>query len=162
MQERKLEKEVVKLAERYGWLTRKLEWVGRRSAPDRIFMRSGVVLFIELKQKDGRLSVGQKREIWRLLDSGVRVFVCRSLGEVELILKSETHEFTAAWQKIPAEVAKVGREIDLQKSRRNSGMGHGRGEDHHRSDRPARPTGRPEGGQGSNRRSAVRRRRNVA
>ena len=62
-------------AEEAGWLVRKVQWVGRRNAPDRLFAKDGRVVFIEFKRPGGKLLRGQPREIEAFRAAGVEVFV---------------------------------------------------------------------------------------
>lgn len=64
--ERSIEKTVVRLAERAGWVVRKLEWIGRRGAPDRVFFGFGRCVFIEFKRPGERPTGQQLRELERL------------------------------------------------------------------------------------------------
>lgn len=81
-----IENEVVEWAEEDGWLVRKLKWIGRRSAPDRLFAKGGRVVFIEFKDPDGRMSEGQKRERKRMLDAGMDVHTIDSVEEAIRVL----------------------------------------------------------------------------
>lgn len=76
--ESKIEKAVCEYAEEQGYLVRKLQWIGRRGAPDRFFTsRAGRVSFmIEFKAPGEMLGPDQAREIEKLRDSGFTVFVC--------------------------------------------------------------------------------------
>lgn len=75
------ELDVVAWAENNGWVVRKLQYVGRRSAPDRLFAGYGQLFLIEMKKKgqtpskDGKLSKGQKEEFERFAAVGVKVHV---------------------------------------------------------------------------------------
>ena len=62
-------------AEKAGWFVRKLQWAGRRNAPDRFFAKDGRVVLIEFKRPNGKPRPGQAREIERLRAAGVEVFV---------------------------------------------------------------------------------------
>lgn len=63
-------------AEAAGWLVRKLQWTGRRGAPDRFFAKGGRVVLIEFKRPGGKPRPGrQKNEIDALRASGVEVHV---------------------------------------------------------------------------------------
>lgn len=62
-------------AEAAGWLVRKLQWVGRRNAPDRFFAKGGRVVLIEFKRPDAGPRPGQEREIKALQAAGVEVYV---------------------------------------------------------------------------------------
>lgn len=63
-------------AEKAGWLVRKLQWVGRRNAPDRFFAKDGRVVLIEFKRPGGQPRPGQEKEIARLRGAGVEVYAC--------------------------------------------------------------------------------------
>jgi len=67
-----------------GWESRKLEWVGRRGAPDRICLGpEGKVAFVELKNGwVGRLSPHQRREISMLEGLGQAVWVIRDNADI--------------------------------------------------------------------------------
>lgn len=83
MRESKIEKALVKAVREAGGEIRKLAWVGRRGAPDRLVMLPGRrPILVELKAPTGRLSKLQDREhevlrtwfdvlvIWTLNDVG--------------------------------------------------------------------------------------------
>lgn len=61
-------------AEAAGWLVRKLQWVGRRNAPDRLFAKDGRVVFIEFKAPGKAPRVTQQREIDRMVAAGLEVY----------------------------------------------------------------------------------------
>lgn len=88
------ELDVVAWAENNGWIVRKLQWVGRRSAPDRLFAGYGQLLLIEMKRKgktpsrDGKLSEGQKEEFKRFAAVGVKVHVFYTGDDAIAFLKS--------------------------------------------------------------------------
>lgn len=73
-----VENPVVVRAERDGWFVRKLGWIGRRGAPDRLFIRCGRVVFIEFKDRGKEPTLLQKQEHKRMLQSGAEVYVCDS------------------------------------------------------------------------------------
>lgn len=62
-------------AEAAGWLCRKVSWVGRRSAPDRLFAKGGRVVLIEFKRPKKEAPPGQAREIKALRAAGIEVHV---------------------------------------------------------------------------------------
>lgn len=76
-----VERTVCNRAEMDGWLVRKLRWIGRRAAPDRLFIKRGRVVFIEFKSPGLRPNALQLREIDRLKAAGVEVYVIDSIGE---------------------------------------------------------------------------------
>ncbi|TPN04475.1 hypothetical protein [Mesorhizobium sp. B2-1-2] len=75
------ELDAVAWAENNGWVVRKMQWVGRKSAPDRLFAGYGQLFLIEMKRKgktpsrDGKLSAGQREEFARFAAVGVKVHV---------------------------------------------------------------------------------------
>lgn len=85
-----VESKVCALAERAGWLVRKVKWIGRRGAPDRMFVRRGRIVLIEFKRpKKGQLHALQDREIARLRRAGAECYVVNSVhfGKIALGLK---------------------------------------------------------------------------
>ena len=69
-----IERKVCAHAKKLGWIVRKVQFIGRRGAPDRMFLREGEIAFIEFKAPDdGVLSEHQKREIKLLRDLGFTV-----------------------------------------------------------------------------------------
>ena len=73
--ENKVEHPVCKYAEEQGFEVRKVQFIGRQGAPDRLLMGRGEVFFIEFKSPDGDLEPWQGREIERIRDAGVKVYV---------------------------------------------------------------------------------------
>ena len=65
-----------------GGVSRKLEYVNRRGAPDRLVALNGLYL-VELKRKDGRLSPHQQAEHLELRKRGVPVACLWSIEEVD-------------------------------------------------------------------------------
>lgn len=71
-----VENTAVAKAERAGWESRKVKWVGRRGAMDRVFFGFGRCVFIEFKPK-GVVPVGQQaREIKKLKALYPEIHVC--------------------------------------------------------------------------------------
>jgi hypothetical protein len=75
MLEKKIEGKVCEYAKKKGFLVRKLEWVGRHGAPDRVLIKDGKIYFIEFKQKGKSPTPNQEAEIARLRDAGMLVWV---------------------------------------------------------------------------------------
>ena len=85
--ERSLEGQAVRHAENHGWLCRKLQWIGRRGAPDRFCAKDGRVVLIEFKDpENGEVSGNQVREHAALRKAGVETHVVDSLIEFCAIL----------------------------------------------------------------------------
>jgi len=78
--EKKLEKLLIKLAAENGWLQRKVKWIGRNGAPDRVLMReteNGIpqIVWIELKTTGESPTVQQLKEHARMRAAGQLVLV---------------------------------------------------------------------------------------
>jgi hypothetical protein len=86
--ESKLEEQAVEYAKRKGWFVRKVQWIGRRGAPDRVFIRRGKIVWIEFKRGDGtgEVSGNQRQEIRRMREAGADVYVAWTMAEVERVL----------------------------------------------------------------------------
>ncbi|OQM74909.1 hypothetical protein [Manganibacter manganicus] len=87
------ELDAVAWAENNGWVVRKIQYVGRRSCPDRLFAGYGQLFLIEMKKpktstKKGELSEGQRVEFERFAAVGVTVHVFYSAAETIEFLKS--------------------------------------------------------------------------
>ena len=83
--EANVEKPICTWAEEDGWEVRKLKYVAKNGAPDRMFYRAGRVVFIEFKRpgktaKDHRSTL-QKREGERMLKAGIEYYMINSLAE---------------------------------------------------------------------------------
>lgn len=76
MLESAVENPVVKRAERAGYFVRKVQWVGRIGAPDRVFARKdrGQV-YIEFKKPGGEPRRSQREEHRRMREAGFEVHV---------------------------------------------------------------------------------------
>ena len=75
MLEATVEGRCVKAAEKAGWLVRKVRWVGRRDAPDRLFLKGGRTVWVEFKRPGADARAGQKREHERMRAKGADVRV---------------------------------------------------------------------------------------
>jgi hypothetical protein len=82
-----IENPVVARAERAGYFVRKVGWVGRKSAPDRVFSRAdrGTV-WIEFKDKDEVPTRLQTREHERMREAGMEVHVCDNIADALRVL----------------------------------------------------------------------------
>ena len=79
-----IETRFVRVVEGHGWLVRKLEWVWRRGAPDRICLGPRQrVAFAEVKNgTQGRLSPHQRFEHGALASVSHKVWVIRSDADI--------------------------------------------------------------------------------
>ncbi len=85
-----VESPAVHLAQTYGWYSRKLQYIGRRAGPDRLFYGHGRIVLIEFKDpEDGELSGLQRNEWKRLEDAGVKgkqAFIVDNLDDFREIM----------------------------------------------------------------------------
>lgn len=65
-----LEAAIVRYAKSNGWYTLKLSSPGKRGVPDRIFMRAGRVLFMEIKAPGRKPTVLQEKVLRELRGAG--------------------------------------------------------------------------------------------
>jgi hypothetical protein len=88
MRESEIERYLVKRVMALGGEIRKLRWIGRRGAPDRVVMLPGGHLWwIELKRPSGTAEAHQAREHARMLKMGQVVVVVDSLELVDEVLE---------------------------------------------------------------------------
>lgn len=69
-----LEEDICAEAEAAGWFVRKVQWTGRRGAPDRVFIRNGRVVWIEFKRLGRKAQGLQDRELRRMKEVGAQIF----------------------------------------------------------------------------------------
>lgn len=90
MNERDLEAHLIRQVQALGGEVRKVRWIGRRGAPDRLVLVPGCWPFLlELKAPGQKLSVQQSREMARLASFGLpcawadsRETVAAAIGEM--------------------------------------------------------------------------------
>lgn len=75
MRETQVEQQTIRFAQKNGWFFRKVKWVGRRGAPDRMFAKAGMVIFVEFKKPNAKPRLQQQREIDRMRAAGLCVIV---------------------------------------------------------------------------------------
>lgn len=74
--EANVELPVCEFARGNGWRNRKLKWIGRRGAPDRLFGKKGhKPRLVEFKRPGAKPSKQQLREHERLRNMGFEVYV---------------------------------------------------------------------------------------
>jgi hypothetical protein len=86
VRERDVERALIKRVKQMGGEVRKLAWIGRRGAPDRLVMLPERYLFVELKAPGGRLSRLQDLEHRRLRAAGFDVRVIWKLEDIDEVL----------------------------------------------------------------------------
>lgn len=85
--ESEVELAVVAIAEKRGWLVRKMRWIGRDGAPDRFFVRNGVIILPEFKRPHGEPRVLQTLELKRLRRAGVNCPVIDTIEQGKRIFE---------------------------------------------------------------------------
>lgn len=91
MIEADIEKYLARRVKALGGEVRKVAWLGRRHAPDRLVMLRGTHFFVELKRPGEKPRAGQRREHERMRAAGMRVEVAESCTEIDLILAIYGH-----------------------------------------------------------------------
>ena len=94
MRESEIEAHLVKRVKELGGEVRKVQWVGRNGAPDRLVMLPSIVqgratdrtVWVELKAPGQKAKPHQLREHERMRAMGQRVFVVDSIEGVEELL----------------------------------------------------------------------------
>ena len=85
--ERDVERYLIKECEKRGWLCWKFVSPGRRGVPDRIVIRPGGVAFVEVKRKGGRVSPLQIRRIEELIRLLIPARVVKTKGEIDEMIR---------------------------------------------------------------------------
>lgn len=84
MLEKEIEKKCKAIAKKAGWISYKFTSPQQRGVPDQLFIRAGVVIFVEFKREGEKPSKLQIKTINEMRAKGVTVFVVDS---VEKFLK---------------------------------------------------------------------------
>ena len=91
MLEKDVESYFVRRVKEAGGMERKISYVNRRNAVDRlVIFKPGRVFFVELKKPDERPRIGQEREHDRLRAMGCEVWVIASHEEVDAFISGRT------------------------------------------------------------------------
>ena len=87
MRESDIEDYLVRRAKSFGGEVRKVKWIGRRGAPDRVVMLpGGRLMWTEIKRPGGTAEPHQAREHARMRGMGQRVVVVDSLAAIDALL----------------------------------------------------------------------------
>jgi Holliday junction resolvase-like predicted endonuclease len=86
MRESLIEKHLVAQVKAAGGEVRKVKWIGRRGAPDRIVLMNGFVVFVELKATGKTLEAHQEREHKRMRNQGAWVCMIDSNEAADLLV----------------------------------------------------------------------------
>lgn len=82
-----IELAVVAWAEDHGWHVRKVAWIGRDGAPDRVFFGHGRTVWVEFKKPGEVPRPIQVREHKRMAAGGARVHVVDNVADGIAILQ---------------------------------------------------------------------------
>lgn len=86
MRESKIETHLVKRVKALHGEVRKVKWIGRRGAPDRVVMLPDVLFWVETKAPDGVLEQHQAREHDRMRAMGQVVHVPYTIEAVDSLM----------------------------------------------------------------------------
>ena len=88
--ERNLQRYLIISAELHDIFCRKVQAIGHVGFPDVFLARNGRIVLVELKSPSGkgRLSKKQKKEIERLRNEGINVYVIDSYAGVDDVIKN--------------------------------------------------------------------------
>ena len=85
--ERSLEKKIVSFAESTSWEAYKTKCENRVGFPDRMFVREGRIVFMEVKKEvNGRISPKQEEQIEILVEQGMEAYFVSDLDTAKAIL----------------------------------------------------------------------------
>lgn len=81
-----IEKTIVKLAEADGWFVRKFQFQGRRGGQDRVFIKDGRHVWIEVKKRGVEAAALQSGNMREMLAHGAECHVIDGVGKACAIL----------------------------------------------------------------------------
>ncbi len=81
MRESEVEAKVCKHAKSQGWLVYKFSSPSNKGVPDRVWIKKGVVIFIEFKAPSKKPSKIQSKVISRIRGEGVPVYIIDNIKE---------------------------------------------------------------------------------
>lgn len=87
LRESNIERFVCRVAKEAGWLTYKFVSPSNSGVPDRIFIKSGRVVFIEFKAPGKKPTKLQEKIISRIRDAGVEVYICDNVEDARNALQ---------------------------------------------------------------------------
>lgn len=88
--EKKIERDTVRVAEQNDWYVKKIVTPGRRGSFDRLFIKGGKHIWIEFKDPDGEPSELQIKEHAKLIAHGAEAHFCDNYQEGKTILNIHT------------------------------------------------------------------------
>lgn len=87
MRESKIEDYLIEKTNQAKGEIRKLQWIGRRNAPDRLAGIYGFHPLVELKRPGKGATAAQKREHERLEEIGFEVWVLNTKSKIDLMFR---------------------------------------------------------------------------
>lgn len=81
-----VEMPVVRRAEAAGWFVRKVQWVNRIGAPDRVFIKGNRTVWIEFKDAGKKPRKAQELEHDRMRAAGAEIYYCDNAYDALKIL----------------------------------------------------------------------------
>lgn len=88
MREAQIEDYLVDRVKAIGGEVRKVKWIGRRGAPDRLVLLPGTSIWVELKAPGQLAKPHQQREHNRMRAMGQTVVVIDSLDDIDNLLRN--------------------------------------------------------------------------
>lgn len=85
MLEKNIEKKCCDYAKKNGYTVQKVQFIGERGCPDRLFYKENKIFFVEFKTTKGVISKLQKYQIEKLLKS-IDVFIINNFEDFKNII----------------------------------------------------------------------------
>lgn len=93
-----------------GWRNRKLQYVNRNGAPDRMFFRRGIIFFVEFKDWGKTPQPHQKRELGRMESEKILVNVIDNFSDfkdyIDRFDRPIVSTFYSAWMRFRQRIRK--------------------------------------------------------
>jgi hypothetical protein len=90
MLESTIEKKVSKCAKDTGWLSFKFSSPAQAHVPDRLYIKSGKVIFIEFKAPGKKLRIAQKKRFEQMRAKGAIIYVVDDIEQGKAVLDAES------------------------------------------------------------------------
>ena len=88
MKESLLQSKIRKKLKDAGWFVTKLIQTSTNGIPDLLIIRNEIVIFIEIKKEDGRLSPLQQFRIEEMKSFGAIIIIAHTLTDIEHLCKN--------------------------------------------------------------------------
>lgn len=87
MRESKVEDYLIDQVKKAGGETRKVKWIGRRDAPDRLVLMKNFACFVELKRPGKKPTERQETELGNLEAAGLRIGFIDNFTDVDELIR---------------------------------------------------------------------------